>query len=453
MNGNLKKIVVFSYPDTGHVNPLCCILKELVDSCKAKVICYGNSQIKSIIEKSGAEYKDYSSNPNEFAQSKSLKKPNNIALLTSFISDSYNNIGHFAKLIEVENPDVVIYDEFALYAKLTLLHLKNKHAEDKNFTMPSVIMFKSTIVPLEKKKPTFTIWMYIQYIFVHRRFLQLEWKYHFGIYNIFKLQQENKEDMNIVCVFPEFQPDKDQIKGNHKFVGFCFKEDVRSLKVQDEKLNSVISSFPNINPIQQDDFRNIRQSRKYKLIYASLGTVFNNKENAFVTMIESFSCLKDLHKYKMIIALGERMLERFQEKIKRNEIKVPENVTLAAFTPQVEILKKADVFITHCGMGSANEAIYYAVPTVCIPIAVDQHSVAKRVADELGLGIRLDLNELTADKIANAVMRVAEEDISYHEQILKYSQIMRQHNGPVNATREIFDYIDQTKGSTFKKHI
>ena len=448
MDDKKKTIIVFPFPDTGHINPLCCILKELIDSGKAKVICYGNNKIKSIIEKSGAEFKAFSHNPNEFAQSQGFKGPDIFRLLNSYVSNSYNNISHFAKLIETEKPDLIIYDEMAIYGKLTLLHLK--HANDKSFTVPPAVMFKSTIVSLERKAPKFTFWMYIQAIFLHLRFLLLEWKYNFGVYNIFKFQREKKEDMNIVCVFPEFQPNKDQVKGNHKFVGFCFKEDVRSLKVQDEKLNSVISSFPNINPIQQDDFRNIRQSRKYKLIYASLGTVFNNKENAFVTMIESFSCLKDLHKYKMIIALGERMLERFQEKIKRNEIKVPENVTLAAFTPQVEILKKADVFITHCGMGSANEAIYYAVPTVCIPIAVDQHSVAKRVADELGLGIRLDLNELTADKIANAVMKVAEEDISYHEQIIKYSQIMRQHNGPVNAAREIFDYIDQLKSLSGK---
>ena len=32
--------------------------------------------------------------------------------------------------------------------------------------------------------------------------------------------------------------------------------------------------------------------------------------------------------------------------------------------PQLEILEKNDLFITHCGMNSTNEAIKYAVPII-----------------------------------------------------------------------------------------
>ena len=52
------------------------------------------------------------------------------------------------------------------------------------------------------------------------------------------------------------------------------------------------------------------------------------------------------------------------------------------------VLKKADAFISHCGMNSASESLYFGVPIIAFPQTPEQGGVAQRVL-ELGGGIRL----------------------------------------------------------------
>ena len=63
---------------------------------------------------------------------------------------------------------------------------------------------------------------------------------------------------------------------------------------------------------------------------------------------------------------------------------LPDTVTKARTMPQLDVLEHADVFITHAGMGGANEALWYGVPVVAAPQAVDQF--ARRHARGLGCG-------------------------------------------------------------------
>jgi MGT family glycosyltransferase len=68
--------------------------------------------------------------------------------------------------------------------------------------------------------------------------------------------------------------------------------------------------------------------------------------------------------------------------------KVPGNIYAYSFVPQVEVLRRADVFLTHCGMNSVNEAMSCGVPMVAMPFINDQISNAKRIV-ELGIGKRV----------------------------------------------------------------
>ena len=81
---------------------------------------------------------------------------------------------------------------------------------------------------------------------------------------------------------------------------------------------------------------------------------------------------------------------------------VPANVDVRAWFPQPAVLRHAAAFVSHAGMGSTMEALYYGVPLVCVPQMVEQEVNAARVA-ELGLGVRLDPEGLTADDLRAAV--------------------------------------------------
>ena len=67
---------------------------------------------------------------------------------------------------------------------------------------------------------------------------------------------------------------------------------------------------------------------------------------------------------------------------------IPENIHAFSCVPQIEVLQHTDVFLTHCGMNSINEALYFGVPMVAMPFLNDQLTNARRIT-ELGLGKRV----------------------------------------------------------------
>ena len=67
---------------------------------------------------------------------------------------------------------------------------------------------------------------------------------------------------------------------------------------------------------------------------------------------------------------------------------IPENIHARSFVPQVAVLGHTDVFLTHCGMNSINEALCRGVPMVAMPFLNDQLTNAQRIT-ALGLGKRV----------------------------------------------------------------
>ena len=84
---------------------------------------------------------------------------------------------------------------------------------------------------------------------------------------------------------------------------------------------------------------------------------------------------------------------------------IPKNFIVRAFIPQFEVLRHSDIFITHAGQNSVNEALLNGVSLVCIPIQTDQFINAKVVVEK-GAGICLERQGITANKIKYAVERL-----------------------------------------------
>ncbi|MGA3488988.1 macrolide family glycosyltransferase [Micromonosporaceae bacterium DT55] len=85
---------------------------------------------------------------------------------------------------------------------------------------------------------------------------------------------------------------------------------------------------------------------------------------------------------------------------------LPANVELHRRVPQPAVLAEAAAFVTHAGMGSCMEALWFGVPTVAIPQAVDQFGNAALLA-ELGVGRHLPAEEVTAELLRRSVTEVA----------------------------------------------
>jgi MGT family glycosyltransferase len=79
---------------------------------------------------------------------------------------------------------------------------------------------------------------------------------------------------------------------------------------------------------------------------------------------------------------------------------IPPNFLVKSFLPQLEILKRADVFITHAGFNSVNEALYFGVPMLALPQINDQHMVAKRLVS-MQLGMTESIKELSSEILSS----------------------------------------------------
>ena len=72
------------------------------------------------------------------------------------------------------------------------------------------------------------------------------------------------------------------------------------------------------------------------------------------------------------------------------------------------VLAHASAFVTHAGMGSCTEALWFGVPTVAVPQAVDQFGNADQLV-AAGVGLRLSTDEVTAATLRAAVDAVADD--------------------------------------------
>ena len=118
---------------------------------------------------------------------------------------------------------------------------------------------------------------------------------------------------------------------------------------------------------------------------------------------------------------------------------VPANFLAAAHVPQLEVLARTDIFVSHGGMNSVMESLYYGVPLVVIPQIMEQEATAKRV-QELGLGIALDRTTVTADVLREAVAQVA-YDPAFLLRVQTMQQEIREAGGYIRATDAIMQFV------------
>ena len=130
------------------------------------------------------------------------------------------------------------------------------------------------------------------------------------------------------------------------------------------------------------------------LIYASMGTLQNRLGHVFHAIAEACRGLDA----DVVISLGGGTAPEQIGKLPGDPIVVP-------FAPQLELLARASLTITHAGMNTALETLAHGVPAVAIPVGNDQPGVAARLKWS-GAGEFLPLSQLRADRLRTLVERV-----------------------------------------------
>ena len=154
------------------------------------------------------------------------------------------------------------------------------------------------------------------------------------------------------------------------------------------------------------------------LIYCALGTHIENYSHVqrfFETIIEAVG---NLPQYQLILAtVANPGHDSFKN--------VPANVLLLKHAPQLQILQRTSIFITHGGLNSIKEALYYGVPMVVFPCWVDQPMNASRIAYHR-LGLTGDLPTVTVEEVCALIQKVAATNL-YRERANHFRDIIKQY--------------------------
>lgn len=170
---------------------------------------------------------------------------------------------------------------------------------------------------------------------------------------------------------------------------------------------------PSIDRLQESSDMNFDVIGDRKIIYISLGSFNTDFLEFYKTCILAF---RDTE-YYVFLSIGRKC-----EVSQLGEI--PSNFLVKSFLPQLEILKRADVFITHAGFNSVNEALYFGVPMLTLPQVNDQHMVAKRIVS-MQLGLTESIMELTPELLRMKTKTLLKDTI-IKENCMRISQEMRE---------------------------
>ncbi|BAZ40753.1 glycosyltransferase, MGT family protein [Calothrix sp. NIES-4101] len=162
------------------------------------------------------------------------------------------------------------------------------------------------------------------------------------------------------------------------------------------------------------------------LIYASMGTLQNRLMGVFENIAEACVGLDT----QLVISLGGGMSQDSLPKL-------PGSPLVVSYAPQLELLQKAALTITHAGLNTTLESLNAGVPMVAIPIANDQPGVASRIA-WTGCGEMIKLSDLNVSKLRTAIQKVLTQE-SYKRNAMRLQKANQQAGGVIRAA----DIIEQ----------
>lgn len=165
------------------------------------------------------------------------------------------------------------------------------------------------------------------------------------------------------------------------------------------------------------------------LIYASMGTLQNRLIEVFETIAQACEKLDA----QLVMSLGGGISQESVPKFSGSPLVVGN-------APQLELLQKASLTITHAGLNTALESISHGVPMVAIPIANDQPGVAARIV-WTGCG-EMVLPKLNVSKLRGAIERVLTQE-SYRHNTVRL-QTANQQAGGVTKAADIIEQVMST---------
>src|SRR5262249_22322505 len=110
-------------------------------------------------------------------------------------------------------------------------------------------------------------------------------------------------------------------------------------------------------------------------------------------------------------------------------------VLTVAYAPQIDVLKRSSLCITHAGLNTVLEALSFGVPLLALPITNDQPGVAARIAHKK-VGLVISQEELSSADLP-ALITQAVEDSTFRASAGHIGESISKTDGLATAARLI----------------
>ena len=377
----MATIVFFCIPAHGHTNPTLNVVREL-KARGHRVVYYSYDEFREKIEDAGAEFVSCNGNDAQLHLTKEegAKIGADLALSTRVLVDTTLSLdGPVCRDMERLKPDCIVADSMAVWGK----------AVAKKLGIPFVCSTttfafnkESAKIMPHSLKETFSMILSMGKVNAQVKRLQ---QAGYPVKSVLDLIGSDESVPTVVYTSPLFQPSAETFPEHFAFVG------------------------PSIRPARSQVVKTGE-----KLVYISMGTVHNDMLPLYRACVQAVKGTT----WQVILSVGDQVDTQMLGAL-------PENVSVFPGVDQIAVLTAADVFLTHCGMNSANEGLYFGVPLVTLPQTSEQSGVAAR-AEQLGAGLRL--RETTPDAI-RAALEKAMDDPSYRENAQKIGASFRAAGG------------------------
>jgi len=340
----MSRIVFFCIPAHGHTNPTLGVVRELV-SRGHQVWYYSYEPFREKIQAAGAVFVPCDEYDAELSISPKdgARVGKDLAFSTKLLVDTTLALDDMVcRDMQRIQPDCIVADSMAVWGKAAAMKLGIPFVSST-----TTFAFNKHSAKIMKQSPKELLCMILSMPRINKDIKRLRDK-GYPVKSVLDIIQNDDNTHTVVYTSPQFQPCAETFSDKYTFVG------------------------PSIRPAENEI-----QKTKDKLIYISMGTVNNDMLPLYKSCVEAFAD----GEYQVIMSIG-------QNTDKSTLGTLPYNISAYSAVDQIAVLQKADVFISHCGMNSASESLFFGVPLVMNPQTSEQGGVAQRVR-QLGAGVML----------------------------------------------------------------
>ena len=370
----MSTYLCFNMPQSGNVNPTLAIVQGLITRGEY-VTYYLTREFQRPIEATGALFRSYTSNLDFSAMITAMSSKSSterfLMLSESMLHESRAILPQILNDLQGWRPDGIIYGQTALWGRMLaqILHVpaisvRSSYATNQYFHLFSPLL--PAVNPLEAER------VKQRQDSLNRQLHSLCREYHIPTFDLTDVFS-HAEPLTLVTMPRAFQYAGNTFDNRFKFVGPC------------------------ILPRHDNSGFALERLGNHPILYISLGTSFNQQPDFYQTCIKAFTKTP----WQVVMSIGTRVTPAELEPI-------PENFIVQPYVPQLDILSRTSIFISHGGMNSTMEALSYGVPLIIIP-RIQEHELTARRVVELGLGMELEPENVTAESLLEAVNNIAHQ--------------------------------------------